>query len=147
MRLVHTTEYARLEGKEVCYSYFQDYIPNNDHDIRVIVIGDKAFAIKRMVRTNDFRASGSGYILYDRQLFDAGLIRLSFEITQKLQSQCVAFDYVFDNDKPLLIEISYGFSPEGYDPCPGFWDIDLNWHQGNFDPYGWMVENLLKQID
>lgn len=45
-----------------------------------------------------------------------------------------------------MVEISYGFSPEGYDSCPGFWDKELNWHDGKFDPYGWMVEELLKEI-
>jgi len=38
------------------------------------------------------------------------------------------------------------FSPEGYDPCPGYWDKDLNWIEGGFDPYGWMVEDLIKII-
>jgi glutathione synthase/RimK-type ligase-like ATP-grasp enzyme len=47
------------------YVYFQDFIPQNDFDIRIIVIGKRAFAIKRMVRKGDFRASGSGNIKYD----------------------------------------------------------------------------------
>jgi len=29
---------------------------------------------------------------------------------------------------------------------PGNWDKNLNWHEGKFDPYGWMVEELLKEI-
>jgi glutathione synthase/RimK-type ligase-like ATP-grasp enzyme len=147
IRLAHTTEYARLVGRESGYIYFQDYIPDNDHDIRVIVVGDKAFAIKRIVRENDFRASGSGNILYDRHLFDENLIRLSFDISKKLVTQCVAFDYVHDKGNPLLVEISYGFSPEGYDPCTGYWDKDLIWYEGKFDPYGWMIEDLLKSVE
>lgn len=147
IRLAHTTDYSRLTGKEVGYTYFQDYIPGNDHDIRVVVIGDKAFAIKRLVRENDFRASGSGNIMYDRNLFDEGIIKLSFEIADKLHSQCVAFDYVHDKGKPLIVEISYGFSPTGYDPCPGYWDKDINWQGGYFNPYGWMIEDLIKRIE
>ena len=46
--------------------------------------------------------------------------------------------------KPKIVEISYGFSPEGYDPCPGYWDKNLTWHEGKFNPYGWMVEEVLK---
>jgi len=38
------------------YIYFQDFIPDNNCDIRVIVIGKKAFAIKRMIREDDFRS-------------------------------------------------------------------------------------------
>ena len=146
IRLGHTTEYARVAGREIGYVYFQDFVPDNDHDIRVVVIGDKAFAIKRMVRVNDFRASGSGHILYDRHLFDEETIKLAFDLAAKLQTQCVAFDFVSDNKNMLLVEISYGFSPHGYDPCPGYWEKDLTWREGSFNPYGWMVEDLIKSI-
>jgi len=142
-RLLHTTEYSRVTGKEIGYVYFQEFIPGNDHDTRVVVIGDRAFAIRRMVRKGDFRASGSGEILYERELFNEEIIRLSFDLSVKLGTQCVAFDFVNDQGKPRIVEISYGFSPVGYDPCPGYWDKDLNWHQGSFDPYGWMVDNIL----
>ena len=49
-RLFVSTEFARTHGKEKGYIYFQKFIPNNDSDVRVITIGDKAFAIKRLVR-------------------------------------------------------------------------------------------------
>ena len=146
LRLVHSTEYSRVAGREIGYIYFQEYIPGNDHDIRVVVIGDKAFAIKRMVRDNDFRASGSGEILYERCLFNEDTIRLSFDLASQLKCQCMAFDYVHLNSKPMVVEISYGFSPKGYDPCPGYWNKDLNWHEGSFNPYGWMVEGLIESI-
>lgn len=145
VRFVVPPPYARMRGPERGYVYFQDYIANNDHDTRVVVIGNKAFAIKRMVRHGDFRASGSGSILYDKNLFEESTIKLSFTLAENLKSQCVAFDFVHNQGKPLVVEISYGFSPEGYDACPGFWDHELNWHQGKFDPYGWMVEDLLKE--
>jgi len=146
LRFVSPPPYSIVRGRERGYIYFQEYIPNNDSDIRVIVIGDKAFAIKRMVREGDFRASGSGNILYGKELFDENIIRLSFSMAERLKSQCVAFDFVHDNGTPLIVEISYGFSPAGYDPCPGYWDSNINWHNGKFNPYGWMVENLIKEL-
>jgi len=136
-------EYARVRGRERGYIYFQEYIAGNDSDIRVVVIDNKAFAIKRMVRKNDFRASGSGNILYDKSLINDEIIRLSFNLARKLRSQCVAFDYVNDDGRPMVVEISYGFSPEGYDRCPGYWDGQLIWHEGPFNPYGWIVESIL----
>src|SRR5690554_1996861 len=45
-RLFITTEFAKQQPPERGYAYFQDFIPNNDSDIRVIVIDNKAFAIK-----------------------------------------------------------------------------------------------------
>ena len=140
MRCAYPPGYARILGRDKGYIYFQDFIPGNDHDIRVIIIGDKAFAIKRMVRKNDFRASGSGYILYGGENFSMDIFKLAFETSAKLNAQCLAYDFVFQNGKPLIIEISYGFSPEGYMDCPGYWDKDLNWHEGTFDPYGWMID-------
>jgi glutathione synthase/RimK-type ligase-like ATP-grasp enzyme len=134
------TEFGKIRGRERGYAYFQDFIANNDHDIRVIVIGGKAFAIKRMTRENDFRASGSGIILYDKANFDEDTIRLSQQLTRKLKAQCVSFDFVYDNGKPLLVEISYGFYAPVYYPCTGYWDENLQWYEGSFNPYGWMVE-------
>lgn len=146
VRLAAPPAYAKVSGKEIGYIYFQEFIPGNDHDIRVIVIGDKAYAIKRMVRENDFRASGGGDILYAKELFNDSLIQLSFEINDKLNTQCLALDFVFDKGEPLVVEISFGFSMVGYDPCPGYWTKDLQWHEGKFNPYGWMIEDVVTAI-
>jgi glutathione synthase/RimK-type ligase-like ATP-grasp enzyme len=147
VRLVVAPRYANVKGKESGYVYFQEFIPENDSDIRVIVIGDKAFGIKRMVRKNDFRASGSGWIIYDRNQVDLRCVSLAFEITSKLQAQCLAYDFVFDHTKkPLLIEISYGFAPAGYEACTGYWDRQLRWHEGPFNPYEWMILLVLNGV-
>lgn len=144
IRLVRPTRYARFTGREVGYIYFQEFIPENDHDIRVIVVGDKAFAIKRLIRENDFRASGSGFVLYEKEHFNDEVIRLSFDLSEKLHSQCMTYDYVFQDGKALLVEISYGFVVKVYDDCVGFWNRDLSWNEGHFNPYGWMVEDIIK---
>lgn len=144
IRLVRPTRYARFTGREVGYIYFQEFMPDNDHDIRVIVVGDKAFAIKRLIRENDFRASGSGFVLYEKEHFDDEVIRISFDLSEKLHSQCMTYDYVFQDGKALLVEISYGFVVKVYDDCVGFWNRDLSWNEGHFNPYGWMVEDIIK---
>lgn len=145
-RLVMPTRFARMAGHEKGYIYFQKFIPHNDHDTRVVVIGDKAFAIRRMVRDHDFRASGSGEILYAREYFREETIHLALQWAARLKSQCIAFDFLTFNGKDVILEISYGFTPEGYDPCPGYWDRDLRWIPGPFNPYGWMVEGVLEEV-
>lgn len=142
--IFYKDEFSSLFPKEKGYVYFQDFIPDNSYDIRIIVIGDKAFGIKRYNRENDFRASGSGNITYDYQEIDRSCITQSFEICERLSAQCLAFDYVFNNNQPLLVEVSYGFLPQGYDKCQGYWDKNINWVPGAFNPYGWMIENLIK---
>ena len=114
---------------------------------RIIVIGDKAFGLYRYVRKGDFRASGSGDFAYKRELFDERCVRIAFDLTHKLQSQCAAYDFVFDeSNNPLIVEVSYGFVKEVYDPCPGYWDTDLQWHEEPFNPQGWMVDLVQKQL-
>lgn len=144
-RLIIGTKFEKKTCLEKGYAYFQDFIPNNNYDIRVIVIDDKAFAIKRNNRKNDFRASGSGNIQYEREHFHLDLINLSFEISSKLQSQCAALDFIFDNNIiPLLVEVSFGFTQSGYENCEGYWDKSLNFHKGKFNPQEWMVDTILK---
>lgn len=146
LRILWPPKYARLGAKEVGYVYFQDFIPNNDSDIRIIIIDEKAFALKRYVRENDFRASGSGNFAFEKELFDERCVKTSFEVTEKLRIQVGVFDFIFDsNNNPLIVELSYGYAAEAYDSCPGYWDKKLKWHEGKTIKEEWMVESLLKQ--
>ena len=136
---------AKFHANENGYAYFQDFIPNNKYDIRVIVIGDKAFAIKRMCRPDDFRASGSGNIIYERSEIDLRCVKMSFDVAAKLKTTSVATDWVRTPiDEWFVVELSYGFAMHGYDTCPGYWTNDMQWHEGQFNPQGWMVEEMLK---
>lgn len=145
-RIFYRTKFSKVVGNEKGYVYFQEFLPYNNYDIRVVVVDNKAFAIKRMVRENDFRASGSGNILYKKELFDINTIQLSFELTDKINAQCIAYDFIYDNGMPKVVEISYGFMKEGYDACEGYWDKELNWHEGKFDFCGWMVNCVVNEI-
>ena len=144
IRLFYTTEFAKVAGNEKGYIYFQDFIPGNDCDVRIIVIGQKAFAMQRMVRENDFRASGSGITFYKRELFDEQTVKIAFDLTRQLNAQCLAFDFVYKEGAPLILEISYGFAIQVYDACEGYWDSEMNWHKGKFIPQNWMVDLTIK---
>ena len=146
IRFICPPEFSKISGREKGYVYFQDFIPNNWFDVRIVIIGEKALGEKRFVRENDFRASGSGLFSYEG--IDLDTIQIAFDNAAKLKTQSLAFDFIYDkNNNPLIVEISYGFGTEGISKAPGYWDKDLNWHEGPFDPYGWMVENLLKSCE
>ena len=146
-RLFIITDFAKLQSPEKGYIYFQEFMPNNDSDIRVIVIGKKAFAIKRMVRENDFRASGSGNIIYNPETIDKKILKYAFDINEKAGFQCAAYDFIYDaKNNPLVVEVSYGFSVEAYDSCPGYWDVNLNWYGEKFNPQEWMIENIIDSL-
>jgi len=141
-RLFIPTKFSKLKGREKGYIYFQDFVPNNNFDIRLIVIGDKAYGMKRMTRKDDFRASGSSNFVYDD--IPKNVLKIGFEVSKKLGLQSVAFDFVFTHaGEPVIIELSYAYGTKGSSQCPGFWDEDLNWHAGKFNPQSWMVENLI----
>ncbi len=145
-RLGYPTEHEYVAGRERGYVYFQDFVPGNDYDIRVNIIDGKASAVRRKVRENDFRASGSGLIDYDMSKIPVEALKISFDLADKLKLQSVAFDFVLDQDKPLVIEMSYGFGFISTDFKAGYWDSDLNFHEGEFNPFGWMVDAFVKEI-
>jgi len=145
-RVFVPTEYEKLAGQDKGYVYFQDFIPDNNFDIRVIVIGERAFAIKRMVRDGDFRASGSGRIVHDQNQIPLDCVKIAFDTSRKLSAQCLGYDFVFDGSRSQLTEISYGFTMRVYDRCPGYWDIDLTWHSGQFVAPYFMVEDFIKSL-
>jgi glutathione synthase/RimK-type ligase-like ATP-grasp enzyme len=145
-RLVVPTELERNSPREQGYAYFQDFVPGNDSDNRVVVIGNRAFGIRRMVRKNDFRASGSGVLKHAREEVDPEAVKLSFELTRKIGAQCLAYDYVFERGRPRLLEISYAFLQSGYKACPGYWDAEMVWHEGPFVPEWFMAEDFVAAL-
>ncbi|MRT17799.1 hypothetical protein F3C99_12650 [Vitellibacter sp. q18] len=134
-----------LANAEKGYVYFQEFMPNNDFDTRIIVIGDIAFGIRRFNRTNDFRASGSGKVDFDVSNIDVEIISKAFRLTQEIGGQCLAFDFVYDRQmKPKVVEVCYGFNMKLYDACPGYWTKELSFVKEKFNPQNIMIQNFLK---
>ncbi len=99
-----------------------------------------------MVRKNDFRASGSGEIIYDINLIDKETLKIAFKIADEIKTQSCAMDFVYDSkNTPLLVEISYGFVAKPYTLCPGYWDRTLSFHKDKIFPEKWILEETLKQ--
>lgn len=144
VRLFIKTKRDRILGKEFGYFYLQEFLPNNNNDVRIIVIGDKCFGFTRYNRMNDFRASGSGRSSFSKDLISKDLIENSFVIYRKLKMRSVAFDYLVKEDCPTLIEISYGFIKNLYENCEGYWTEDLQWHDKKVRPELFIVEELLE---
>jgi glutathione synthase/RimK-type ligase-like ATP-grasp enzyme len=144
----------RMMGNEKGYAYFQDFIPGNSFDTRVTVIGDRAFAFTRNNRAGDFRASASGDIVYDAQRINLKCVEIAFDVTRKIDSQSLAFDFVSgENQRPLILEISYAFGSrrtihigEAVYSCPGHWDTKLNWREGHVWPQDAILIDLLNDI-
>jgi glutathione synthase/RimK-type ligase-like ATP-grasp enzyme len=133
-----------LHGKQIGYVYFQDYLPNNMYDTRITVIRDKAFGFIRYNRNNDFRASGSGNIETRKEYIDEKAVTIAHEIAHNLNMDSVALDFLYDKQNNLLVnEISYSFISKIVYRCPGYWDDNMVWHNGNYWPEIIIIENML----
>jgi glutathione synthase/RimK-type ligase-like ATP-grasp enzyme len=122
-----------LLPRERGYTLFQDFLPGNDFDTRIVVIGGKAFGIKRMNRPGEFRASGSGRIIYDHRQIAPEFVAIAFDLSRRLSFQCMAYDFLRDGEgRPAICEISYCWAPgDVYFACEGWWGEDLRFHPGH----------------
>ncbi len=109
---------------------FQKFLPGNKYDTRVTIIGKRAFAFRRFVRSNDFRASGSGNLDLNPMEIDSRCISIAFQVSKKLNFETMAYDFIYDEDKmPKICEISYCFVDRVVRSCSGYWDDNLKWHE------------------
>ena len=114
------------------YFYCQKFLPNNNYDTRVTTIGNRAFAFRRFVRKNDFRASGSDNWSLDRSKIDMRMIKIAKEISNYFKFQVMAYDFIYDeNNEPAIVEISYTYGdyPEF---STGYINDELSWVDGNY---------------
>lgn len=144
-RLFIVTDFAKMHGREKGYAYFQEFIPNNETDYRVKVVHGNCWAFQRKVRSNDFRASGSGELIFDNQQVPMEMVRMAQQLTSRLDLQSVAFDFIHDKvyDQYLIVEMSYCFGFDEYEKQNGYWDKNGIFHPEVFDPFGWMVEEVI----
>jgi glutathione synthase/RimK-type ligase-like ATP-grasp enzyme len=133
--------------RERGYVYFQEFLPGNAYDVRVTVIGKRAFAFTRNVRRNDFRASGSGSLDYARERIPEECLRIAFRTAAGLRSQSAAFDLAFDAERrPRILEVSYGYLAKFVHDCPGHWDESLRFVEGHVWPQDAILDDLLAAL-
>lgn len=139
----------RALGREGGYVYFQEFLPGNEFDTRVVVIGERAFALRRGNRPGDFRASGSGLLDYDPEKIPREALRLAFDLSARMGFRCMGYDFLVDGEGRVRIaEMSYGY-PVGpfLEDCPGYWDPALGWHEGRSWPQDGMVLDLARDAE
>jgi hypothetical protein len=129
------------------YVYFQDFIPGNSGDIRITVIGNRAFGIRRSNRPNDFRASGSKLCEFEPGRIPLECVRQAYRISAALRAQSMAYDFLFSRSgEPLVGEMSYIYDADVLEKCEGYWDPDLAWFPGHMRPEAAHVEDFLAHI-
>ena len=145
--LAQTLARRRYTPRQRHYVLFQEFMPGNDFDTRVTIIGNRAFGAMRRNRANDFRASGSGDCLFDPEGVDRRCVPIAFRVAERVGTQSLACDFLFDHDhNPKICEISYCSVASPVLDCPGYWDQSFDWHPGHFWPQDLILEDLLKAV-
>ncbi len=133
------------------YALFQEFLPDNLYDTRVVTIGNRAFAFQRLNRPKDFRASGSLQASFEPEKIDKQFIQIAFAISQKLGFETMAYDFLYDRNKnPVVVEFSYAFGADKGSKislCPGYWDASLNWYPGHWEPEYLQMMDFLEWED
>jgi glutathione synthase/RimK-type ligase-like ATP-grasp enzyme len=133
--------------KEKGYVFFQEFIPNDGYDLKVVVVGDKLSYIARSIRKGDFRASGGGSLFFDQTLMTKNIINTAFSVSDRLDFNCMGYDFVVDNrtGEGKIVEVSYGFSHEALLQAGGFFDREGNWHEEPLNAPEELLKNILKK--
>lgn len=135
------------------YFYAQEFLAGNDFDTRVTVVGNRAFAYRRLNRPGDFRASGSGRPDWDPSQIDLQMVRLAFLVARRLDTQSVAIDGMRRGVERVLGEISYTYVSWMVRDCPGHWVLhgepgagDLEWVAGHLAPDDAIFEDFVSAL-
>lgn len=114
----------------------QPFIKDLQNDWKVLIYGEKYFLLKRNVRKNDFRASGSGYNYKSGSDSDFPIEYLTFlrDFYYKLDVPNLSVDFATDGINPYIFEfqaIHFGTSThykskDYYEFSEGSWKLQPN---------------------
>lgn len=144
-RFINNRDISNYWELEKNYVYFQKFLPNNGYDTRITIIGNRAFAFRRFNRENDFRSSGSGKIDYNQKDINLKMLQIAFKISKEFKFSSMAYDFLYDEEEPVIGEISYAYQDIAIYNCPGYWDESLKWHEGHFWPEFFHLVDLLSK--
>ena len=131
------------------YALFQEFLPGNEFDTRVTVVGRRAFAFRRFNRPGDFRASGSGNFDTDPSQIDPACVRLAFDAARRLGTQSCAMDILRKGSEWVIAEVSYAYVSWMVQSCPGHWEDSGSgpgWVDGPLWPEEAQVPDFLARL-
>lgn len=107
--LLRGIKYRKNYKKESLYRnkfVIQNLVPNLSNDWKVLVYGNRCYALYRGVRKNDFRASGSGDFIFKRDIPE-GLLDYAIAIKDHFNVPHISLDIGFDGKSFHLIEFQF----------------------------------------
>jgi hypothetical protein len=130
--------------KQRGYVLWQKFIEKNDCDYRVCIIGNYFFGLIRQNRPDRPMASGSGINEPISELSEKcmAVFRKAAEIASDINTRFMAFDFVFQGNNPLVLEMSSSWTPHAYAHCP-VWELKADFRKTKYTG-GHMFDLLLE---
>lgn len=94
-------EYRKSKHKISPY-VLQPFVQGLKYDYKVLCFDNKYYSLKRFVRDNDFRASGSGKLNFDKP--PISLVQFAMKIKEALGTPVISLDICWDGNGYNLIE-------------------------------------------
>ncbi|MAF24794.1 hypothetical protein CL634_04380 [bacterium] len=93
--------------------YAQEFIPDQDRDLRIITVGEKiAAAYWRINPTNWLHNLNHGSTISNKNIPQTAKT-LAIKISKKMNFPWMAYDFIIKNHKPLILEFSGNFGVLG----------------------------------
>lgn len=136
------------------YFYVQEFLPDNACNIRVTIIGKRAFVFRMLNRPGDFRASLiDGSMDWDPDKVGEDAVRLAWRAVHRLGAPAAAADIIYRGPQPVLVELTLNFASWAVRDCPGHWTLEgepdagkPTWTEGHMEPADAIFEDFLPRI-
>lgn len=131
--LLRKVKYRSRYVQESCYRtkfIVQNLIKGLDNDWKVLVYGNRCYALRRDNRENDFRASGSGKFIFSKDI-PSGMLDFALKIRKHFNVPHISLDIAFDGIRFHLIEFQFIYfgtttiekSPHYFELLDGEWQV------------------------
>ena len=84
----------------------QDFIEGLNNDWKVLIFMDRLYVLRRNNRPRDFRASGSGLFIFDKEV-DEDLLNAASDIFHSFDIPMLSLDLAKKDGKVLLVEMQF----------------------------------------
>jgi glutathione synthase/RimK-type ligase-like ATP-grasp enzyme len=92
-RIYRKLRYGQRYSQGVGRVILQEFIPDTDHDWKILIFGETVFALKRYTRKGDFRASGSGKFSFKETPPDR-VLDLALRTREALKTPWLSIDII-----------------------------------------------------
>ncbi len=105
----------------------QEFFPGLTSDYKVLVYGSRFYIVKRLNRKGDFRASGSGKLVFDGlpESDVEKVLDFSKNCFERIQSPILSLDVALTLDGPVLIEFqAVSFGPKTAEASSAYYEYE-----------------------